>query len=182
MFFKETSEPYEHINRRVIRIITHVNYDNVSKEYDIALLLVDEVVPFQPNIIPICLPDTDSDLVGVDGWAAGWGRLSENGSISPILRVVELTIISNAKCMAMYRISGQNEWIPRIFMCTSSDVVGKDFCEGDAGGPFVIKGGDGRFQIAGLMSWGIGCGETNRPGVSTRISEFKTWIIKNTNY
>lgn len=52
----------------------------------------------------------------------------------------------------------------------------------DAGGPFAIKGGNGRFQVAGIMSWGIGCGEKNRPGVSTRISEFKAWIIRNTNY
>ncbi len=154
----------------------------MTKENDIALLLVDEVILFQPNIIPICLPDTDSDLDGEDGWAAGWGTLLENGNISPILRVVELTIISNFECINMFRMSGQNEWIPKIFLCTASDVVGKDFCQFDAGGPFAIKGGNGRFQVAGIMSWGIGCGEKNRPGVSTRISEFKAWIIRNTNY
>lgn len=178
----DTSEAHEHINRRITRIITHVNFDKASYEYDIALLRVDEIIPFQPNIIPICLPDTDSDLVGEEGWVTGWGRKSEYGQISPVLREVNLPIISNAKCMAMYRMSGQNEWIPRIFMCAGTANGGQDSCEGDSGGPLVIKGGSGRFQLAGIISWGIGCGDRNRPGVYTRISEFRTWIKKNTNY
>jgi hypothetical protein len=33
----------------------------------------------------------------------GWGRLSEYGQISPVLREVQLPIISNSKCMTMYR-------------------------------------------------------------------------------
>lgn len=178
----DTTEAHEHINRRITRIITHASFDKASYEYDIALLRVDEVIPFQPNIIPICLPDSDSDLVGEEGWVTGWGRKSEYGQISPVLREVHLPIISNAKCMAMYRMSGQNEWIPRIFLCAGTANGGQDSCEGDSGGPLVIKGGSGRFQLAGIISWGIGCGDRNRPGVYTRISEFRTWIRKNTNY
>ena len=64
---------------------------------------------FQPNIIPICLPNSNSDLVGKTGSVTGWGRRSEYGQISPVLREVHLPIISNAKCMSMYRMSGQNE-------------------------------------------------------------------------
>ena len=64
---------------------------------------------FQPNIIPICLPKSDSDLVGKTGSVTGWGRRSEYGQISPVLREVHLPIISNNKCMQMYRLSGQNE-------------------------------------------------------------------------
>jgi len=59
-------------------------------------------------------------LVGEQGWVTGWGRKSEYGQISPILREVNLPIISNAKCMALYKVSGQNEWIPRIFLCAGT--------------------------------------------------------------
>ena len=153
-----------------------------SYEYDIAVLRMVRKVNFQPNVIPICLPTSSSDLVGRTGSVTGWGRRSEYGQISPILREVHLPIISNEKCMQMYRLSGQNEWIPKIFLCAGTANGGADSCEGDSGGPLVVKGSNGRYTLAGIISWGIGCGDRNRPGVYTRISEFKNWIIRNTNY
>ena len=41
---------------------------------------------FQPNIIPICLPSSSNTLVGQTGWVTGWGRLSEFGPTSNVLR------------------------------------------------------------------------------------------------
>ena len=40
----------------------------------------------------------------------------------------------------------------------------------------IMKGKNGRWSLAGIISWGIGCGDRNRPGVYTRISEFRKWI------
>ena len=74
------------------------------------------------------------------------------------------------------------QWIPNIFMCAGTSNGGKDSCEGDSGGPLVVKGRNGRYELAGIISWGIGCGDRNRPGVYTRISEFKNWILQNSNY
>lgn len=171
------NEPHDHIDRRIKKVVTHKKFDKFTYEYDIALLQMHQApIKFQPNIIPICLPDSDNKLEGQTGWVTGWGRLSEYGQISPVLREVNLPIISNSKCMRMYRNSGQNEWIPNIFVCAGTSGGGKDSCEGDSGGPLVVKGKDGRWQLAGIISWGIGCGDRNRPGVYTRISEFRTWI------
>ena len=36
-----------------------------------------EPVVFTPNIIPVCIPEDDEDLVGRDAWVTGWGRLYE---------------------------------------------------------------------------------------------------------
>lgn len=178
----DTTEAHQHTNRRITRVITHVNFDKQSYEYDIAVLRMVRPVDFQPNVIPICLPNTSDDLVGRIGSVTGWGRRSEYGQISPILREVHLPIISNEKCMSMYRLSGQNEWIPRIFLCAGTANGGADSCEGDSGGPLVVKSQNGRYMLAGVISWGIGCGDRNRPGVYTRITEFKSWIKRNTNY
>ena len=110
-----------------------------SYEYDIALLRMVRPIQYKPNAIPICLPSNNDDLVGKTGSVTGWGRRAEFGQISPILREVHLPIISNAKCMQMYRMSGQNEWIPKIFLCAGTANGGQDSCEGDSGGPLVVK-------------------------------------------
>ena len=40
-----------------------------------------EPVTFQPNIIPVCVPEDDEDLVGQEAWVTGWGRLYEGKHI-----------------------------------------------------------------------------------------------------
>ena len=89
-----------------------------------------ELVDFQPNVIPICLPEGKDELIGRIGTVTGWGRRSEFGRISPIIRKVNLPILSNEKCMEMYKISGKMQWIPSIFLCAGTENGGSDSCEG----------------------------------------------------
>jgi len=172
----EFPEPYTFQDRKVQIVASHPKFDPKTFEYDLALLRFYEPVTFQPNIIPVCVPEDDDDLVGSNAWVTGWGRLYEDGPLPAVLQEVPLPIINNKQCEAMYEKAGFREHIPHIFICAGYREGGKDSCEGDSGGPMGVMRKDGRFMLSGVISWGIGCAEKNQPGVYTRISEFREWI------
>lgn len=51
-------------------------------------------------------------------------------------------------------------------------------CGGDGGSPLVcpISNQPGRYHQVGIVSWGIGCGEHNIPGVYVNLGIFRDWI------
>ncbi len=58
-------------------VASHPKFDPKTFEYDLALLRMYEPVKFSHNIVPVCVPEDDSDLVGETAWVTGWGRLYE---------------------------------------------------------------------------------------------------------
>ena len=50
--------------------------------------------------------------------------------------------------------------------------------QGDSGGPLVHLFGLNRMEQVGIVSWGIGCGKEDFPGVYTRVTEIRDWIDK----
>lgn len=46
-------------------------------------------------------------------------------------------------------------------------------------GPLLVRLPNKRWTTVGIVSWGIRCGEKNRPGVYTRVSSYSAWIIEN---
>uniref|UniRef100_A0A1S4GZU9 Peptidase S1 domain-containing protein n=2 Tax=Anopheles gambiae TaxID=7165 RepID=A0A1S4GZU9_ANOGA len=169
-------EPYGYQERRVQIVASHPQFDPRTFEYDLALLRFYEPVVFQPNIIPVCVPENDENFIGRTAFVTGWGRLYEDGPLPSVLQEVTVPVIENNICETMYRSAGYIEHIPHIFICAGWKKGGYDSCEGDSGGPMVIQRTDKRFLLAGVISWGIGCAEPNQPGVYTRISEFRDWI------
>lgn len=51
--------------------------------------------------------------------------------------------------------------------------------QGDSGGPLLHQLGNGRWVNVGIVSWGIRCGERDRPGVYTRVNSYLEWIFEN---
>ena len=71
------------------------------------------------------------------------------------------------------------EWrIQQFVLCAASAVTelkeARDTCQGDSGGPLVVQRPDGRFVLAGITSWGEGCGYLG--GYYTKVSGVVDWI------
>ncbi|KAJ2938197.1 hypothetical protein O0L34_g18536 [Tuta absoluta] len=124
-------EPYGYAERRVQIVASHPHFDPATFEYDLALLRFYEPVTFQPNILPVCVPDNDDDYVGKTAHVTGWGRLYDEGPLPSVLQEVEVPVINNTACEAMYQAAGYNEHIPNIFICAGWKKGGSDSCEGN---------------------------------------------------
>ncbi|XP_035205874.1 serine protease filzig-like isoform X2 [Stegodyphus dumicola] len=171
-----TDESYPHVERRIYMIVIHPNFDPVTYENDLALLRFYEPVQFRANIVPVCLPISVGNIAGRTAVVTGWGRLSEEGELPGSLHEVHMPILTNKECEDMYSAAGYSETIRDVFVCAGVLSGGLDACEGDSGGPMVIRGEKGHWTLVGLISWGMGCAAPKQPGVYTRITKFTDWI------
>lgn len=62
-----------------------------------------------------------------------------------------------------------------------TDSPGSDTCQGDSGGSIDYKNkNNGRYYHLGIVSWGFGCAEINRPGVHVKMTNYLNWITAQT--
>ncbi|XP_053218333.1 serine protease 27-like [Podarcis raffonei] len=177
------SSPGPHsITTAVKRIILNPKYEGDLKSGDIALLQLDRPVNFSQRIVPICVPD--SDVVFPPGhmcWVTGWGDVQgrDKQQTSDILQKLEVPIISTNTCNALYhQDSGElilTRGIKNDMICAGFAAGHRDACQGDSGGPLACRMGDS-WLLAGVVSWGEGCAQKNRPGVYARVTSYQSWI------
>ncbi|XP_063894014.1 trypsin-1 isoform X2 [Helicoverpa armigera] len=161
------------IMRAVTAIVRHRSFDPDSYNNDIALLKLRKPVNFSRIIKPVCLPPSGIDPSGKEGVVVGWGRTSEGGQLPAIVQEVRVPILSLNQCRGMkYRASR----ITNNMLCAGR--ASTDSCQGDSGGPLLLQQGD-KFQIVGIVSWGVGCGRPGYPGVYTRITRYLPWLRAN---
>ncbi|XP_068158408.1 phenoloxidase-activating factor 2 isoform X2 [Drosophila tropicalis] len=170
-----------HEDRYVKEIVYHERYNKGSLYNDIALLLVESPFTSQSNIQPVCLPDVGEVFNYNRCYATGWGKnkFGKDGEYQVILKKIDLPVVEKNICQSNLRETrlGQHFNLHDSFICAGGE-KGKDTCKGDGGSPLVcpIKGETNRFKSAGIVAWGIGCGEENIPGVYANVAYLRPWI------
>ncbi|SPP87065.1 uncharacterized protein LOC117588921 isoform X2 [Drosophila guanche] len=173
-------EFFPYIERDVVSVHIHPEYYAGTLDNDLAILKLDQPVDFtkNPHISPACLPDKYSDFTGARCWTTGWGKdaFGEHGKYQNILKEVDVPILSHHQCEAQLRNTrlGYSYKLNPGFVCAGGE-EGKDACKGDGGGPLVCER-NGVWNVVGVVSWGIGCGQVNVPGVYVKVSSYLPWI------
>ncbi|MCA9550979.1 MAG: trypsin-like serine protease [Myxococcales bacterium] len=165
--------------RSVSQIIQYPGYSSPESGKDAALLRLSSPLDLSTTsarAIAIATPaDASAGLTnaGVNATVTGWGTLSSGSSSLPdTLQAVVVPIVSNASASSAY---GQTITADQL-AAGIIGVGGKDSCQGDSGGPLVVPDGVGGVKLAGIVSWGIGCGDARYPGLYGRVSSFASWI------
>ncbi|XP_020666267.3 serine protease 27 [Pogona vitticeps] len=167
---------------RVKSIIRNPRYAGEATSGDIALVRLVYPVRFTDYIIPICVPTANVNFPpGMKCWVTGWGDISEGQDLPPPkkLQKLQVPIIDIQTCRRLYNIDmGQSlprKQIQDDMMCAGYAEGMKDSCKGDSGGPLMCKMNH-EWLLAGIVSWGEGCAERNRPGVYIRLTSYQEWI------
>jgi len=154
-------------------VIGHPAYDDASLEYDLALLHISSpIAPPQEPLRLVSAAEPSLWAAGVRAAIIGWGTTCSSGcATTQQLREAVVPVVGDAACAQRYG----GSFFPSTMVCAGE--AGKDTCQGDSGGPLMVLRRD-EFVLAGITSFGFGCGDPQYPGIYTRVGapELNAWI------
>jgi len=169
------------------RVVQHPGFStNPVAVKDIAIIKLAKKVTFTDMIRPICLysPNTEeiedpvNDLI-----VAGWGR-TERARSSSVLQYTDLTHVQRKQCQSDYTQAEKKGRLGPIknFQILPSQLCAQgsnstDSCSGDSGGPLMSQVGT-TWYLAGVVSFGTQQCDSSLPGVYTRVSNFRRWMLQ----
>lgn len=96
-------------------------------------------------------------------------------SLAPALRAAAVPLLDTNLCRNSDVNGGRLQYILDTMLCAGFLQGGVDACGGDSGSPLACEYNE-RYFLMGLVSYGYGCAEKNRPGVYTRVDAYLDWI------
>ncbi|XP_039189271.1 ovochymase-1 isoform X3 [Crotalus tigris] len=174
----------------VSEIVIHPDFNRFGyMDSDIALLYLKHQVQYGYEVQPICLPHKkDLFEAGTLCVVSGWGKTSEAGSLSNVLQEVALPLIDSLTCSELLKALNLPP-VQRSMLCAGFPDGGRDACKGDSGGPLACRKASGIWTLAGITSWGIGCGKgwlidkringsRGSPGIFSKVDELLDFITQ----
>ena len=169
---------------RVKRVVIYPDYDEPTSGGDAALVELTSPLDLSGDSAKAILIMTAAGAVagvtdpGVMVTVTGWGTLYTGSYSTPdTLQTVDVPVVSHAQAVEAYAgLTLTTDQLAAGYLGTG----GKDACQGDSGGPLTVSTPEGP-ALAGIVSWGAGCGDRRYPGMYSRVSSFASWILKETD-
>ncbi|XP_076191509.1 serine protease 55-like [Aptenodytes patagonicus] len=154
-------------------LILHENFDRMSMQNDIALILLSSPIEFSNEKIPICLPFIYDINTWQHCWVAGWGTTSAAVAVptSHVLQKARMKLISREQCLERIPQLVENE------LCAELEGGERGACQVDSGGPLVCSYWNTMkwFQV-GIVSWGEDCAEKPNHEILVSVYTYRGWI------
>ncbi|XP_060053222.1 coagulation factor XII isoform X2 [Erinaceus europaeus] len=160
----------------------HEAFLPASYHNDLALLRLQEspdgsCALLSTHVQPVCLPARPAQATGATPCeVAGWGHQFDGAEeYSSYLQEAQVPLISLERCAAP---EVHGDVFGPGMLCAGFLEGGTDACQGDSGGPLVCEeeASGPRLVLRGVVSWGAGCGDSNKPGVYTDVAHYLAWI------
>ncbi|KAK0143885.1 Prostasin [Merluccius polli] len=167
---------------QVARVLVPADYESPEMGNDLALVQLTQSVTLSEYVQTVCLPDAAVQFpTGSPCYVTGWGNTQEGVPLPGVgsLQEVQVPIIEQTSCRRMYKAESDDSEVVDIhsdMICAGYQEGGKDSCQGDSGGPLVCPMGNNTWIQAGVVSFGLGCAQRNRPGVYSKVSAFAGFI------
>jgi len=164
--------------RSVRRITVHPRFDDGAGQAnaDIAVLRLRRPMRGVPLV---ALPTPRDGGIWHAGAALtlyGWGNRSagEGQNFPRQLHQGDVLRYTDARCDDLYG---------RFFnsasqLCAGRDDGSVDACQGDSGGPLIARRPDGTPVLAGIVSFGEGCGQPLFPTVYTKVERHRRFLAR----
>ena len=167
----------------IAEVVVHERYGTPSSSSnDVALLRL-----ASPSArTPIRIPAPAERAVWGPGRQAtiiGWGSTTfgDLGATSPDqLHEAQVPMVSDSACRLSY---GLTLGFDAATMVCAGELLGaRDTCSGDSGGPLMVPDATGTQVLAGVVSFGLGCGYPTQYGVYARVGDTALygWITART--
>jgi len=178
---QQENEVLGHQDRRVDTTVTHPGYIASNLHNDLGLVFLSQDMELTANVDTMCMPEQGERLDTTNCVATGWGkdRFGDEGEYQTLLQQVTLPKVQNSYCqkaLSKNRL-GNKFQLHSSFTCAGG-LGGDDTCTGDGGSPLVCpsQSRPGQFVQAGIVSWGLGCGQDGVPGVYADVDSAMCWV------